>query len=185
MTDRMPEAEVSLRFAMYLLSLPAAAQSVSVAVDGAGVRVGDQQIFDIVSFMAQAGWVQTTHNPRHRNPWTGDYEREGRKLFLHSRPGEGDVVGYVGSRRIVAECKKGPLVHRPGNPERALLAAALGQAVLLKVDPADIPVVAVPDTEAFRRLAEDFRSRPLVSKTGIQICLVNPSGAVAGFAPAG
>jgi hypothetical protein len=100
---------------------------------------------------------------------------------VHSRPGVGDVVAHVNSRRIIAECKKGPLVRRAGSPEYSLLTSALGQALLFDVSADDIAVAAVPDTPIFRRFAEAWRERPLVRRAGIKIVLVAREAGVSGL----
>jgi hypothetical protein len=97
------------------------------------------------------------------------------------RPGESGVVATVDGRRILAACKKGPLLRRFGAPEYPLLTAVLGQALLFEVAADDIVVVAVPDTPAFRTLAEAWRSRPLVRRAGIRIALVTRDGMVSGL----
>jgi hypothetical protein len=91
------------------------------------------------------------------------------------------VVATINGRRIVAECKKGPLVRKPGTPEYQLLMTALGEALLFDVLANDIVVAAVPDTPVFRKLAETWRSRPLVRRAGIRIALVARDGAVSGL----
>src|SRR4051812_25392375 len=91
----------------------------------------------------------------------------------HSRPGEGHVITAINGRRIIAECKKGPLARRPRSPEYPLLPTALGQALLFDVSADDIVIAAVPDTPVFRRLAEAWRKRPLVRRAGIRIVLVS------------
>jgi hypothetical protein len=58
---------------------------------------------------------------------------------------------------------------------------ALGQALLFDVDTNDIVVVAVPDTPAFRRLADVWRGRPLLKRAGFQLALVHRNGAVSGL----
>lgn len=179
--DRMPEAEVALRLAEFILSLPGSGTMASVAIDGASIKVGDAVIFDIGRFMAGTGWEQTKEPQVGRNAWTGTYRRGDKTIRVHSRPGEGDVVATVDGRRIVAECKKGPLVRKPGNPEYPLLTTALGQALLFEVSADDIVVAAVPDTPVFRKLAETWRSRPLVRRAGIRIVLVARDGAVSGL----
>jgi hypothetical protein len=178
---RMPEAEVALRLAEFILSLPNSGAMASVAIDGASIKVGDAVIFDIGRFMAGTGWEQTKEPQVGRNAWTGTYRRGGKTIRVHSRPGEGDVVATVDGRRIVAECKKGPLVRKPGSPEYLLLTTALGQALLFHVAADDIVVAAVPDTPAFRKLAESWQSRPLVRRAGIRIALVARDGAVSGL----
>jgi hypothetical protein len=62
-----------------------------------------------------------------------------------------------------------------------LLTAALGQALLFNADREDVVVAAVPDTPAFRRIAEAWRIRPGVIRSGIQIALIGRSGSVAGL----
>lgn len=179
--DRMPEAEVALRLANFILSLPGSGAMASVAIDGASIKVGDAVIFDIGRFMAATGWEQTKEPQVGRNTWTGAYRRGDKTIRVHSRPGEGDVVATVDGRRIVAECKKGPLARKPGSPEYPLLTTALGQALLFNVSTDDIVIAAVPDTAAFRKLAETWRSRPLIRRSGIRIALVGREGAVSGL----
>jgi hypothetical protein len=181
--DRMPEAEVALRLAEFILSLPGSGAMASVAIDGASIKVGDLLVFDIGRFMAGTGWEQIKEPQVGRNAWTGTYRRGDKTIRVHSRPGEGDVVATVDGRRIVAECKKGPLVRKPGSPEYPLLTTALGQALLFHVAADDIVVAAVPDTPVFRKLAETWRSRPLVRRAGIRIALVARDGAVSGLEP--
>ena len=179
--DRMPEAEVALRLAEFILSLPHSGAMASVAIDGARIKVSDSVIFDIGRFMAATGWKQIKEPQVGRNAWTGTYRRGDKTIRVHSRPGEGDVVATVDGRRIVAECNKGPLIRKPGSPEYPLLTTALGQALLFDVSANDIVVAAVPDTPGFQRLAEAWRSRPLVRRAGIRIALVARDGAVSGL----
>ncbi|MPR09182.1 hypothetical protein FS320_19775 [Microvirga tunisiensis] len=179
--DRMPEAEVALRLAEFILSLLGSGTMASVAIDGASIKVGDAVIFDIGRFMAGTGWEQTKEPQVGRNAWTGAYRRGDKTIRVHSRPGEGNVVATVDGRRVVAECKKGPLIHKPGSPEYPLLTTALGQALLFDVSADDIVVAAVPDTPIFRKLAETWRSRLLVRRAGIRIALVARDGVVSGL----
>jgi hypothetical protein len=179
--DRMSEAEVALRLAAFILSLPHSGAMASVAIDGASIKVGDTNVFDIGRFMTGTGWEQIKEPQFGRNARTGAYRRNDKTIRVHSRPSEGDVVATIAGRRIVAGCKKGMLVRRPGSSESALLTAALGQAMLFDVSADDIVVAAVPDTPAFRRLAEAWRERPLVKKVGIRIALMARNGTVAGL----
>jgi hypothetical protein len=52
--DRMPEAEVALRLAEFILSLPGSGAMASVAIDGASIRVGDAVIWFCREF-----WMRT------------------------------------------------------------------------------------------------------------------------------
>ena len=179
--DHMSEAEVALRLAEFILSLPGSGAMASVAINGASIKVGDALVFDIGCFMAGTGWEQIKKPKVGRNPWTGAYQRGDKTIRVHSRPSEGDVVATIDGRRIVAECKKGSLVRKPGSPEYPLLTTALGEALLFDVSANDIVVAAVPDTPVFRKLAETWRSRPLVRRAGIRIALVSRDGAVSGL----
>ena len=57
---RMPEAEVSLRLAFYLLGLPGSGLSATVGIDGAHIQVHGKEVFPISSFLAAHGWSQET-----------------------------------------------------------------------------------------------------------------------------
>jgi hypothetical protein len=179
--DRMSEAEVALRLTEFILSLPHSGAMASVAIDGASIKVGNAIIFDIGRFMAWTGWEQIREPQFGRSGRTGAYRRNDKTIRVHSRPGEGDVVATIDGRRVVAQCRRGPLVRKPGSPEYALLTAALGQALLFDVSADDIVVTAVPDTPVFRKLAETWQSRPLVRRAGIRIALVARDGAVSGL----
>jgi len=179
MDGRMPEGEVALRLAEYLLNLDGAEGHAEVAIDGASVRVHGKTIFDVDLFMHERGWIPNGVS-KGKNTWTRPYRKNAMRLSIHSKSGVGDVVAKVGARRYVAECKKGPPDGKPGSPERPLLHAAIGQALTFDVDPTDIVVAAVPDTPAFEKIANEWRNRPLVTRSGIKIALVGRDGQVRG-----
>jgi hypothetical protein len=174
----MAEAEVALRLAAFILSLPGSSAMASVGTDGPSIKVGDAVVFDIGRFMAGTGWEPIKEPQVGRNAWTGAYQRGDKTIRVHSRPGEGAVVD---GRRIAVECTKGPLIHKPGRAEHSLLTTALGQALLFEVSADDIVVAAVPDTPVFRKLAEDWRERPLVRRASLRIVLVARDGTVSGL----
>jgi hypothetical protein len=179
--DRMPEAEVSLLLALYLLNLPKSSGVAEVAIDGAQVRVGENQIFPITDFLSHSGWTQVEQ--RGRNDWQGFYERDRKRLEVHARPGIGDVAVTVGPKKVRAECKGGPLIRRPGGRERPILQSTLGQLLTVEhVADNDVMVAAVPHTMQFKRLADAWRHRPLVANSKIEIVLVNHNGDVDGLA---
>lgn len=178
--DRMPEAEVSLRLAFYLLSLPDAQGSAQVAIDGAQIRVHGAEVFPIIAFLAKQGWEMIEQ--KGKNAWQGMYEREGQRLTVHARSGIGDVVATIGNKRVRAECKGGPLVKKSGSREYPILRGALGQVVTIEqVDTDEVLVVAAPHTPQFRRLVTKWREAPLVSQLDIQIVLVGRDGTVDGL----
>jgi hypothetical protein len=179
--DRMPEAEVALRLAEFLSEQAGFGGHVEVAVDGAQVRVGGTDVFDIVGYLAQQGWTVDRPSTPSRNAWATFYRRGAATLEVHSRSGRGDVVATIFGRRVIAECKKGPLVKRPGNPEYQRLKEALGQALLVDAGPDDVVAAVVPENPTFRRIASDWRNRPAVLRSGIQIALVARDGQVSGL----
>jgi hypothetical protein len=175
--DRMPEAEVALRLAAFILTLSGSGSTASVAIDRASIKVGDAGVLDIGRFMPGMGWEPMAG----RTAWSGAYQRGNKTIRVHSRRGEGGVVAQVNGRRLVAKCTKGPLVRKVSTPECALLTTALGQALLFDVSADDIAVAAVPDTPVFRRLAGAWRERPLIRRAGIRIAVVARDGAVSGL----
>jgi hypothetical protein len=177
--DRMPEAEVALRLAFWLLEHPEGEDRAEVAIDGAQVRIGGDQVFALEEFMRVSGWE---HEPTGLGRWQGTYRKNGKRIDIHSRPGVGDVVGNVNNRTIRAECKKGPLILKRGGPEYPLLREALAQ--LLTVEEAgeeDVLVAAVPKAARFPTLAAAWSNRPLMRRVGIRIALVGRDGAVEGL----
>ena len=180
-TDRMPEAEVAIRFAEYISEQVGFGGHVDVAIDGASVSVGGSEVFDLAGYLKAYGWHVHEWNAGSRNAWAATYRRGSATMRIHSTPGMGDVEARVRGKRVIAECKKGPLVKKPGSPEYPLLTTAIGQALLLRAAPEDLVVAAVPDTPTFRRIAQDWRERPRMKASGIQIALVHRRGEVTGL----
>lgn len=176
----MPEAEVSLRLAFYLSTKITSGSEISVAIDGAQVQVGGREIFPIVEFLISEHWTQTRQEGR--NLWQGSYERRGRIIVIHARPGGGDVVANIGQRTVVAECKGGPLIKKPGSKEYPKLREAIGQLMTApEIRPGDFPVAVVPATTTFRRLVSKWASRPLILRSGLSFALVSRDGTVEGL----
>lgn len=177
--DRMPEAEVALRLAFHLLTLPGASKTVTVCLDDQHVTSGGHTIFPLTPFLDAENWKLIEQQGKQR--WHGIYRRDDQEMVLSPDSRGGDVIMQLGGRRIRAECKKGPLEKRKGNPENQLLHDAIGQLMTIeKVDASDLLVIAVPATEQFRkRLA--WQDRPLMTRTGIHIVLVGRDGIVEGL----
>ncbi|WP_188262705.1 hypothetical protein [Azospirillum tabaci] len=181
-TDRMPEAEVALRLAFHLLDQPGSDGHAEVAIDGAMVRIAGRDIFPLAAFLAATGWQQAERSPNAGNAWQGRYRRGNHALTVHARSGVGDVMARVGTRRIRAECKGGPLVPRKGSPEYPILQKAIGQVVTIEaVAPEDLIVVGVPATSRFAALRERWKDRPLFAGTDVRIALVGRDGHVDGL----
>jgi len=179
--ERMAEAEVSLRLAFWLAHRGLARGRIKVAIDGAQVRTGTKVHFDLVGFLAAAGWTRETCS----DTWQGNYKRVGLPVVLqvHSTPGRGDVVTELTSGHTLrAECKKGPLIRSKSSQEYPLVREALGQLLTVdEVGDQDILAVAVPHSDRFAELASRWRQAPLVKRFGIQILTVDREGNVAGF----
>jgi hypothetical protein len=65
---------VALRLGEYLSERPGFGGHVEVAIDGASVRVGEAEVFDIVGFLASAGWSRDSDGIG-RNAWATLYRR--------------------------------------------------------------------------------------------------------------
>lgn len=167
----IPEAEVALRLAEYLLDKVNVAQDATVSIDGAAARQ-----FAIRDHLVARGWQQIEQQGV--NAWSGTYVRGGKRLEVHTRPGEGDVVVPIGSHTVIAECKKGPRERSRNGAERRLLAEVIGQATKWPEKERDIVMVAVPRTEEFERVAQDWLKSPLFQRTGIGILLVGEDDTV-------
>lgn len=178
--EKMSEAEVSLRLAFHLLAYPASSNECVVAIDGAQVQVQDEKVFPLAEFIASDGWRKLGQSGK--NPWQGRYEKNGQSLVVIAQSGKGDVVSSIGSRRVRAESKKGPLIRKKGSPEYPLVREAIGQLMTIEeVESNDVLVVAVPHSEAFRNLATRWRNRPLIEATDIYLVLVHRNGSVEGL----
>jgi hypothetical protein len=178
---KMPEAEVSLRLAFWLLDHQIVNGPIEIAIDGAQVRVKDVVHFDLPGFMATIGWRSLGQVDVWQSEWA--HTLPSHRIRIHSNPGRGDVVARLRSGRTFrAECKKGPLIRTASSPEYPLLREALGQLLTVEeVTDGDIFAVAVPHSPKFEALAARWRRAPLIKRFGIQILTVDQKGNVLGF----
>jgi len=185
MPQRMPEAEVSLRLAFWLIETKRVNSDVRVAIDGAQVATGEIIHFPLIDFMTSTGWKCAGPPTR----WQGIYRcgSYDTGIEIHSRPGVGDVVAELRDGRVLrVECKKGPLTLVSGSPEYPLLRSVLGHLLTLdEVNESDIIAVAVPKSARFPELAARWRAAPLVRRCGIHILLVGRDNQVEGLDGAG
>lgn len=180
-TLRMSEAEVSLLLANHLIVSGKTISDVSVALDGAQVKLGTKQHFDVQNFMAQRGWLKEESMSR----WQGRYHHTSQKygILIHSQSGQGDVTTtMIGGLDLIVESKKGTLSNCKSSSEYPLLREALGQLLTIEVI-ADNAVlgVAVPHGERFVKLAARWRKAPLVVRSGMRLLTVSPTGDVDGW----
>ena len=172
--DRMPEAEVAVRLAVWLISLPDAEPRVEVGIDGSAA-----QRFPVRTFLRERGWRCVEVGGGNRSsPYQGVYTKGAWTLRVHARPGVGDVVASVAGQQIFAECKGGSLSRSRESKERANLVAAVGQLVCARLPDHALPVAAVPDTEEFRRLAGLVLEDTIAATAGIRIALVSQNNTV-------
>lgn len=179
--EKMPEAEVSLRLAFFLISNELTSEDVEVAIDGAQVKTAEKVHFPINEFLMSTGWQK--NEPF--DSWQGNYSNPdfNQKIRIHSIHGKGDVVANLSSgERLIVESKKGPLIKTKSSREYPLLREALGQILTVdEVADNDLFAVAVPNSPKFQELAVRWRKSPLVKKCGILILTVGRNGSVEGL----
>lgn len=179
--EKMPEAEVSLRLALYLIRNKLVSSDVLVALDGAQIKTGNTIHFHINEFLQDNNCVRAGSS----QGWQGLYKVDNYEyaLKIHSNPGKGDVVTklFTGNGLRV-ECKKGPLVNSKSSQEYPLLREALGQLLTVnEYDENDRLAVAVPDSLKFRDLTSSWRNAPLIHKLQLGFLLISRNGEVSGL----
>jgi hypothetical protein len=98
---RFTEAAVQLAFALHLLE-QSGDETATVYVHPDGEHA---KIFAIPELLAECGFTRVA--PVGKTPYGGRYQRGVQSVVVHPRSGQGDVVGIMAGRRIVAECKGG------------------------------------------------------------------------------
>lgn len=178
---KMPEAEVTLRLALFLITGSYTKENVICAIDGAQVKVGSKIIFPIIEFLNSNGWFA----PGQDRKWQCKFVHEGfsQSIVVHSSSGEGDLVSnLINGKTLRVECKKGPLVSKPGSQEYPLIREAIGQLMTVEyVNDEDILAVAVPESAKFSDLAVKWRSRPLMQRADIHIITVDRNNKITGL----
>ena len=177
----MSEAEVSLRLAIHLVVSGRAQTDVVIALDGAQVKIGATQHFDVSGFLAPLGWLPEQPSAR----WQGKYRSNAypHSLVIHSQSGVGDVTTTLSSGEpLVAEAKKGTLTRSESSSEYKLVREALGQLLTIERVPENaVLAIAVPHGERFIHLAQRWREAPLIRRSNIRLLTVAQSGEVHGW----
>ena len=179
--DRMPEAEVTLRLAMYLISGSFTKDDVVCAIDGAQIKVGTDTIFPILEFLNAQGWFGLEQDDKWQCKFVHADFAQG--IVIHSSSGKGDLVStLINGHTLRVESKKGPIVSKQGSKEYPLIREAIGQLMTIEyADEKDILAVAVPESEKFMNLAVQWRDRPLMKQAGINIVTVNRNNRITGL----
>ena len=112
----MSEAEVSLRLAGHLVRAGRVKSDVEVALDGAQVKIGQTQHFDVPGFLSSLGWLPEQESLRwqcrYRNPSVSQ------SIVIHSLSGRGDVTATLTSgESLVVEAKKGTITKCKSSSE--------------------------------------------------------------------
>jgi hypothetical protein len=180
--DVMPEAEVSLRLALWLLNRAKQKSHAEIAIDGAHVRIKAHEqagqgieeriVFDIRRFLA----ANRCHPQDLTDEWRGTYNFEGHTLRIRSVPGF-DVHVKCDAKEIRAECKGGPLRPVKGRRISQRFADAIGQVIVAGSDSEIEELwVAVPYSTSFANVGARITKSPAFAKTGIKIALVSKTG---------
>ena len=183
--DKMPEAEVTLRFAIAIIEKGHAISSVLTAIDGAQVKTGSTVHFPIVEFLNEQGWFGNDKTDR----WQCTYKNKkySQSVVVHSSSGEGDLVAKLkNGLTLRVESKKGPLSRNKSSKEYPLIREAIGQLMTIeKADVNDVLAVAVPHSEKFADLAAQWRKRPLMKNAGIHIVTIDRDNTIRGLKDVG
>lgn len=177
--EKMQEAEVSIRTALFYIKSGLTNEDVEVAIDGAQVRTGKTIHFDIDGFIQQIGLIKEISID---DSWRGKYRINGFKprIIIHSYPGKGDIVVKQNNDRILyIESKKGNVVKCKGSKEYQLMREAIGQLMTTesysnKVDLA----VAVPKSDKSYELAQRWSRLEQMRLFKITFLLVEDDGNV-------
>ena len=178
----MPEAEVALRLAFWLLDRADQKSHADIAIDGAHVRIAahpqagrwveERTVFDIRSFLA----ANKCHPKILKDEWRGSYSRKGQSLSIKSVHGF-DVQVSCDGKDIKAECKGGPLQPVKGRGVAAIFASAIGQVIVSGSNAQSGELwVAVPDSPTFGNAARRIIKSRAFTNTGIRIALVGRTG---------
>jgi hypothetical protein len=180
--ESMPEAEVTLRLAFWLLDRADHKSHADIAIDGANVRIAaheqagrwieERTVFDTRSFLA----LNECHPASLKDEWRGTYSRKGLTLEVKSVPGF-DVQIRCDGKDIKAECKGGPLQPVKGRSVAAIFASAIGQTIVSGSNAQSEELwVAVPDSPTFENVGRRIIRSRAFAKTGIRIVLVGKTG---------
>lgn len=174
----MTEAEVILQLALYYIKNNLTQENVTVSIDGAHVKTNNKIHFDIFGFLQSVGLRKI--NDREPQRWQGEYTLDGydSRIIITSKSGKGDVrVTLTNGEVVFAECKKGK-TNRSGR-EYPLMREAIGQLMTSQALSKNcIPLVAVPNTNKARALAERWSKFDQIKQLGIRFALLDENGEI-------
>jgi hypothetical protein len=172
----MPEAEVTLRLAFRLISAEGSGQDVKIAIDGACVRIKDETIFEIATFLQESGWKMM--NQAGKNPWQGRYRHEQCKHSLQIQPKRGPDIQLLWRGKVLRVESKGGTFADKGR-HRAIVIAGIGQILMLNdILESEERWVAVPYSERFKAVCESLARSKFLKNIGVKFALPKRSGEV-------
>ncbi|KQU76498.1 hypothetical protein ASC75_02465 [Aminobacter sp. DSM 101952] len=168
---KFSEAAVMLAYAFHLLDEAGGGSKVTIHPDGEHAK-----IFDISGFLLHHGFAR--ERSIGSTLYGGHYVRGDHTVIVNPRSGQGDVVGELDGRRVVAECKGGTInSNHPGQKSRLRkgLAELIGQLMVRDVSD-ERQVAVLPSTTEVERLAVKLARR--CAGAGIEIALIEHDGRV-------
>lgn len=171
----MQEAEVSLRVALYYIRNGLTDKDVTVSLDGAHIKTGNQIHFDICKFLGDNDCVRVDGEV---DCWQGKYRVSefSANIIISSKPGIGDVNVHMNDgSRLYVESKKGK--SNKSGQEYPLMREAIGQLMTSVVlTDGIVPAVAVPYSDKSYELAARWADYPQIKQVGIKFLLVKDAG---------
>lgn len=175
--EKMQEAEVSIRVALFYIRSRLTDQDVEVAIDGAQVKTSNTIHFHIKNFMKELGLVKEDNLT---GDWHGSYLVEGfnARVIIHSYPGKGDVIiKQLNGRILYIESKKGNVLKGKVSTEYSLMREAIGQLITSENYNENVDLaVAVPKSDKSYELAVRWCRLQQMKNLGITFLLVEESG---------
>lgn len=175
--EKMQEAEVSIRVAMFYIKRQLTKEDIVVSIDGAHIKTGETVHFDINSFTSKIGMIKVDGQ---YDRWQGTYEVEGydTRITIHSQPGMGDIlIKQLNGKMLNIESKKGNLCKTSKTTEYALMREAIGQLMTSEncTNNTDL-AVAVPKSDKSYELASRWSKLEQIKAVNIKFLLVEESG---------
>ena len=174
--SRMSRTEAALRFARFLITSRVVTGDVHVSLTGFELNRRKQPQFAVRRFLRERGCMPCGEV----RDWRGRYTMKAVPfaLVVTDDRSAADVVASIAhDRRLVTHVSRGCLESSRSSSEHRVLAALMGRA--LSHDgyaPGDVPAVVVPRSQAYRRLAAEWRELPLVRRSGLLILTIDRTG---------
>jgi hypothetical protein len=182
--QRMTQTELLLRLGLYLIASDDICGDVTVALRGREVSRSDAPKFPVGLFLREHGALRTDV-PSLSADWRGRYVVRGRRfaLCLASDRRNADLEVDVGAGDRLLVFGAGGMLEPTRSPaEDRAVSLVIGDAMRHRhVNPRDLTAVALPRSQAFRRLAEEDRTAPHIVAMGMSVLLVDRAGQVSGL----